>query len=182
MGTWLGLRDTTRWPFDYVLKVQLGGHSIIRNSFSPKDIIEWPPNYFILKFFSSLTTQPKWAHDYNNRITNFQNIKCYLIIYLIILTLFTIFLVWRPMDEHLALSKKIPWIWKNLSQCCWRLKKMRRHEFTSLSVGWIVDCVLCNLRSQVWIASSTTFVKIVYYCAINISLLWMLLPHSWSRP
>jgi hypothetical protein len=46
---------------------------------------------------------------------------------------------------------------------------MKRKEFIFLSVGWIIDCVLCNFRRQIWVASSTTFVKIVYYCALKYS-------------
>jgi len=42
------------------------------------------------------------------------------------------------------------------------LKKIRRKKFTSLNIGQTIENLLCNLRRWVWVASSTTFVKIVY--------------------
>jgi len=47
------------------------------------------------------------------------------------------------------------------------LKKMRRKEVISFSVGRAINSLLYNLRRRVWIASSITFVKIVYYCVIK---------------
>jgi hypothetical protein len=51
------------------------------------------------------------------------------------------------------------------------LKKMRKKEFTSFSASQKVDSLLCNLRKQAQITSSTTFVKIVYYCALKYQFL-----------
>jgi hypothetical protein len=44
---------------------------------------------------------------------------------------------------------------------------MRRKEFTSFSANQIVDNLLCNLKRQAQVTSSTTFVKIVYNCALK---------------
>lgn len=121
--TIVGPRDTTWWPFDYVLKVQLGGHSIVRNFFSLKNTVEGPPNYFILKFFSPLRTQAS-GHMIIIILKKIYRFSIFKILFnyidLIILTFFIMFLVWRPIDEHLALLKKIPWIWKKLSKCFWK--------------------------------------------------------------
>ncbi len=40
-------------------------------------------------------------------------------------------------------------------------------EFTSLNADWALDNLLCNYRKRTQIVSSTTFAKIVYYCAFK---------------
>jgi hypothetical protein len=46
-------------------------------------------------------------------------------------------------------------------------KKMKRKKFTSLNVGQTIDSLLCNLRRRAQVASSTTFVRIVYWCVLK---------------
>ncbi len=47
------------------------------------------------------------------------------------------------------------------------LKKMRWKKFTSLNASQVVDNLLCNLRRRTWIASSITFMKMVYCCVLK---------------
>jgi hypothetical protein len=56
-----------------------------------------------------------------------------------------------------------PWHWKNFQNVFEKNEK----EFTSFSARQTIDSLLCNLKRQVQITSSTTFVKIVYYCALK---------------
>ncbi len=47
------------------------------------------------------------------------------------------------------------------------LKKMRRKEFTSLNASQSINNLLCNLKRRTQVASSITFVKIVYYIVFS---------------